>query len=135
MSRNGCWLLGVWTGLEGGQQQGQRGVRVLDLGGCFDGCHHITKHRGLAIVKAETKLKPAREARVSWRLGLIFAAPDPQRDRIGQWAFFGLERVKLELAEWHRTGRDGTERAPAALWCRADLPGEGMPAVDGSGGQ
>lgn len=110
-------------------------MRVFDLGGGFDGCDHVAEHCGLAIVKAETNLKPTREACMSWRLGLIFAAPDPQGYGIGQRALFGLERVELELAEWDWTGRDRAEWTSAATRCGAELAGEGMSAIDGPSGQ
>lgn len=121
--------------LEGGEQQAQGGVCIFDLGRCFDGSDHVTKHRDLAIVKPETELEPTSKARVSWGLGLLLAAPDPKCDRVGQRTFIRLERVELKLAEGHGTGCDGAERAPAAAGGGADLPRQRMPTVDGSGGQ
>lgn len=97
--RNRSWLRGAGRGLEGGQQQAEGGVRVFGLGGCFDGSDDVSKHRGLSIVEAEPKLQSTREGRVARGLRLVLATPDPQRDRIGQRALFGLESVELELAE------------------------------------
>ena len=92
-------------------------MRVFDLGRRFHGRDNVAEHRGFAVLEAQTKLKTPREAGVTWRLRLVLAAPDPQRDRVGQRALFGLERVELQLAEGKRTGRNRAERAPAAAWC------------------